>query len=597
MPPNNSQQTSNLAEPSLSLSAVLAVARRRLPALIITTAVCLLITLAVTFGLPSVYESSATILIEQQEVPPELVRSTVTSYADQRIQVISQRVMTSANLLEIVNKYELYSEERATQPTESVLERLRDNITLEMVSADVIDPRSGRPTQATIAFKVVFEDGQPVVAQRIANELASLYLNENLRTRRQAAAETSTFLAAQARRLGEDVATLETQLAAFKEDNSGALPELVQLNMQLMDRTDRELLEVDAELRSQEQHRIFLESQLAETTPTLEQFEQPIIGHDGRRLLSTADQLLALQTQYVSLTAVYGEQHPDVIRTSKELNALRSTVGGDDSIRQLEATYELTLSEFRTAREKYSDEHPDVKRLLRLSESLERQVAAAPREAKSSTHTKAPANPAYVELAARLSAISAETITSKQRRAELLAKLDMYRIRLERSPQVERNYRTLARDYENALSKYQEVRAKQMEAELAETLESEQKGEHFTLIEPPQLPSSPAKPNRLSIGILGVIVAVIGGVSSVGFREALDTTIRGETNLTRVLGQAPLASISRIDNAADKSRRMLKRIVLWSFVLLCFAAALSAIHYFFVPLDVLWYGALNRGIN
>src|SRR6202051_5201924 len=113
---------------------------------------------AVTLALllPATYRSTATILIEQQEIPQELVRSVIPSFADQRVQVISQRVMTTQNLLALIDRYKLYPDIRQKEPREVLLDKMRGDIGMHMISADVIDPRSGRPTQATIAFSVSY---------------------------------------------------------------------------------------------------------------------------------------------------------------------------------------------------------------------------------------------------------------------------------------------------------------------------------------------------------------------------------------------------------------------------------------------------------
>jgi len=115
-----------------------------------------LVTLALALLLPSTYQSGATILIEQQEIPQDLVRSAVTSFADQRVQVISQRVMSTQNLLSLIERYDLYPDIRQSKPREVLMQKMRDDISMKMISADVIDPRSGRPTQATIAFGVSY---------------------------------------------------------------------------------------------------------------------------------------------------------------------------------------------------------------------------------------------------------------------------------------------------------------------------------------------------------------------------------------------------------------------------------------------------------
>ncbi len=131
--------------------AALARHRRRIAVVAIAAAVA---TVLLAFLLPPVYQSTATILIEQQEIPQDLVRSTITSFADQRVQVISQRVMTSQNLMQIIDQYGLYPKIRRNRPREELLQKMRDDVRMQMVSAEVIDPRSGRPTRANIAFTV-----------------------------------------------------------------------------------------------------------------------------------------------------------------------------------------------------------------------------------------------------------------------------------------------------------------------------------------------------------------------------------------------------------------------------------------------------------
>src|SRR5271166_884595 len=110
--------------------------------------IALLTTTLLAVLLPPTYKSTATILIEQQEIPQDLVRSAISSYADQRIQVISQRVMTTQNLMKLIERYDLYPDIRKKKPREELIQRMRDDIAMKMISADVIDPRSGAPTRA-----------------------------------------------------------------------------------------------------------------------------------------------------------------------------------------------------------------------------------------------------------------------------------------------------------------------------------------------------------------------------------------------------------------------------------------------------------------
>ena len=165
-----------------------AILRRRKFALIVPVVVLFAASVVVAWSLPPLYRSTATILIEQQEIPPELVASTVTSFADERIQMTTQRVMTTVNLQRIIRKFNLYPELRKEEPIDVVAAKVRKNFEVNKVSAN-----RGRFT-ATIAFNVSFVSESPVLAQRVATELASLYLEENLKTRTASAEDTTGFL-------------------------------------------------------------------------------------------------------------------------------------------------------------------------------------------------------------------------------------------------------------------------------------------------------------------------------------------------------------------------------------------------------------------
>src|SRR5678816_2759083 len=213
--------TMEMEEETKDLREYLSAFRRRKKQIVATVIILFLISAAVAALLPAAYRSTATILIEQQEIPADLVRSTISSYADQRIQVISQRVMTRANLMRVVEQYNLYPSFRATRANEEILQRLTKDIKLDLLKADVIDQRSGSKTTATIAFSLSYEGETPAVAQKVANELVTLFLSENLKNRQQKTAETSTFITEEAAKLSEHVSEIETKLAAFKAKNMG----------------------------------------------------------------------------------------------------------------------------------------------------------------------------------------------------------------------------------------------------------------------------------------------------------------------------------------------------------------------------------------
>ncbi len=573
------------------LGDYLAILGRRKKQLIIPAIVILVASILLAFGLPSIYQSKATILIEQQEIPVDLVRSTVTSYAGERIQMISQRVMTTDNISKIIDSYGLYKDERKTTSMSILVEDMRKEINLEMISADVVDPRSGRPTTATIAFTLSFNNKNPRTSQKVTSELVSLFLNANIERRTKSAIETSGFLATESAKLEEKVAELEKKLAEFKERNINNLPEMQQLNIQLMQRSENELRGVDQQLRALEERKIYLTSTLAQISPNTE-----MISTDGRRILGSKDRLKVLQSEYVSLSSSYSPTHPDVIRMKKEIAALRKDVGSTDEAEELRMQIKDLKTKEVAMRERYSVQHPDVKKveraLIKAQQALKDVVKNRKQEEKDSDID--PDNPAYIQLQTQLNAAEGDLKSLRKMQAELKEKLRDFEARLIKSPQVEREYRDLSRDYDNAMGKYKEVKAKQLEAELAEALERENKGERFSLIEPPQIPEKPSKPNRLAILFLGFIFSLAGGVGTVAVAEAMSDAIKDTGGLMQVTGEPPLITIPYIEVDAERDKRDLIRKKMMVAGIVAVVLVITLFHFLIMPLDVLWYVVMRR---
>jgi polysaccharide biosynthesis transport protein len=584
------QPRSNEDKPALTLSDLVESVRRRWRLLFGLLCAGLVLTLCLTLFIPPTYRSTGTILIEQQEVPTDLVRSTVTSYADQRVQVISQRVMTTQNLLEIVRRHDLYPAMIKRESRERIIEAMRDDIRFEMLSADVIDPRSGMPRKATIAFTVSYEHRSPDLAMKVANELTTLYLNENLTSRARLAQDTAVFLTEEGDRLQKQITALEGKLAAFKQKNVEQLPELAQLNMQLLDRTEQELRDAETEMRALAQQRVFLEAQLVQIKPN-----SMYLSDTGERIMSPADRLKTLRSELAGARARYAPDHPDIPRLEREVAGLQgdADAGGqtdrNDVLRQLEqARGELAL-----ARQSYAPEHPDVRRLERSVEQLERELAVIP-SSRAAPMSEGADNPAYIQLRAQLEASINNQGALQGKIAALKAKAIDYQRKISVVPSIEQQYRELSRDYESAQLRYREVRAKQMEAQLAENLETDRKGERFSLIEPPLSPEEPASPNRLAILVLGFILSVAFAGGAVAMAEALDSSIRGRRDVLEILKSPPLALIPRIITGEEiraATRRL--RLAAAGSVAAGFSA-LTLVHFLYRPLDTLWFVFMRR---
>ncbi|GAM10711.1 chain length determinant protein [Geobacter sp. OR-1] len=290
-----------------NLHEVLVIFRRRKCHILGPAIAIFLIAAISAFVLPKKYRSTATILIEAQEVPAEYVKANITSFADQRLQTINQRIMGTPKLLEIINRFNLYSDLKTRLTMDEIVDKMRKkDLKFNTISADVVDPVA--PAQATIAFSISFEAKSPEVAQQVANELSSLYVAENLKAREQQSQGTSRFLSEEMKTIQDNLAAIEANIAGFKQKNINTLPELNQVNMQAFEQSDRDIRQLNDQLRTLREKEVYFQTQLANTPPEL----------------STTDKesLNQLKLRLVDLKSRFSEKYPDVVKTKSEIAAL-----------------------------------------------------------------------------------------------------------------------------------------------------------------------------------------------------------------------------------------------------------------------------------
>ncbi|MSQ67913.1 MAG: lipopolysaccharide biosynthesis protein [Gammaproteobacteria bacterium] len=564
-------------EQGFSLREFIKIARRRHLLLSAVGGGTLFLALLFALLLPPTYRSNAVVLIEKQEIPPDLVRSTVTSYADQRIQVISQRVMTSENLTSIIQKYNLYEKKRRREPLETVLEDMRGEISRQMIRADVLDPVLGRAVSATIAFRLSFVNQSPSIAQQVVNEIVSLYLNENLKSRTDAAVQTTSFLIREQAQLTQRVGELETQLATFKEQNINQLPENAIFQRDLLERARTDIAEGDRQKNEASQRKLLLQAQLTAVSPFGE-----IFNDQGQRVLDGEARSRALKEQLSQAKASYGENYPDVRRLQRELSAA-SAAGPSAAPSE---TLRGARAELARLSSKYSSTHPDVVAQQRKVALLEAAARAAPRPQ--------PSNPVYQQIAAQIAVTDAELSSLEGKRQTLAGRLGQLEKSVQDAPKAEQRFQAINRKYENAMTEYREITPKRRLADISKNLEDDRKSEKFTLLEPPTLPEEPFKPNRLLIVVLGILGAIVSSFAATGLAESLDNRIHGRRDVVALLGVPRLATIPLMYlPEAGGSQRRLKG---------CLVAGLTSIglvglllvHLAFMRLDVLWFVILRK---
>ncbi|MCG8544191.1 MAG: Wzz/FepE/Etk N-terminal domain-containing protein [Alphaproteobacteria bacterium] len=568
----------------------LSLLRRRFLYILIPFAVVAGVSTAIVLVLPPIYRSTGKILVESQQIPVDLVRSTVTSYADERIQIIKQQVMTRENLLRIVEKFNLFSDRKQRMSSTEVVDAMQKAIVVAPLSTNLQGLR--RRAGGTIAFTVSFEHEQANTAMRVANELVTLFLDENVRSRTFRATETTEFLEQEASKLKKQVDAIEAEVAKYKQQYSQSLPEHLSLRISMLERAQSSLKETNREIKSIAAEKRFLDIQLDAIKAG---FSAAAGLKDGATGTPTPEaELKRLQLELVGKSAVYKATHPDLIVLKNKVEALEKRV----TTRMERKDLQVRLNELETQREelraRFAKGHPKIKSLTKEIAGVRQNLETLPAGTASASARGADIDPARANVLAKIEVANGRQISLSNQRDALKKRIADLEAMIVQIPQVERGLRSLSRDYENALKKYEEVKSKAMEAQLGKSLEEDKKAERFVLLEPPVHPDKPVKPNRQKLLMLGLALAFAAGAGGIMLIESVDGSIRGTAGFIGMLKQRPLIAIPYIVTPGEIRRRRWAIIAMILGALALIACALVVLHFHYKPLDVLWFKILDR---
>jgi uncharacterized protein involved in exopolysaccharide biosynthesis len=260
--------------------------------------------------------------------------------------------------------------------------------------------------------------------------------------------------------------------------------------------------------------------------------------------------------------------------------------------------FEALNAQLQTLSVKLGPEHPDVLKVSREVKGLQKDLETVQtREDPLALAAGPPDNPAYVNLQTQLETIDLQKKNLVEEKQRIKKEIRKYQTRMEKAPLVEKEYADLGRDYENARLKYKELMNKLMEAKLAQGMEETQRGERFTIIDPAQLPEKPYKPNRLAILLIGFVLALGAGVGIGAVRESVDTSVKTTDELARLTGVPVLSSISLMETDEEVRSRRTRKAVFCLGVLAIAVVAVLVIHYYVMPLEVLWAKIQRRVVR
>jgi polysaccharide chain length determinant protein (PEP-CTERM system associated) len=473
-----------------------------------------------TWSIPAMYRSETLIIVEQQKVPEQYVVPNVVADLQQRLQSMTQQILSRTRLQGIIQTFHLYGGERNVADSESLVERMRQDIKIDLV------PAPGRPGELT-AFKISYAARTPILAQQVTGELTSLFIEENLRNRQQQSEDTTAFLQNQLEDARKDLAQQEQRLREFKTKYLGQLPEQLQSNVQILAGLQGQLQAATEALDHARQQKLYLESLLQQNRALRSANAESATASPS----SLDDELDKLKAQYADLSTRYTENHPDVVRLKQQIA----------STERLKKQSEADLKAGKTP----------------VTASRMAQVGPI----------------AQVEGQLKANELEISNRTDEVKR--LQAEIDQYRGRLNLTPVREEELSAITRDHEQSKENYQSLLAKKQQSELATNLEKRQQGEQFRIIDPPSLPLKPFFPDRFKMSLVGIAFGLVLALGLTAVMETVAPRIYKEEDLRDLISAPVLAGIPSLLTAEEQQQ---KRKFIWvetaaaSFLLLLIPA-------------------------
>lgn len=475
---------------------------------------CWAVVVGLSWFLPPKYRSETVILVEQQKVPERYVESNVAIDLQQRLQNITQQILSRTRLSEIANKYHLYEKSGKTDP-DSLVEMMRKDIKIELVKAN--------ENQLT-AFKVSYSAPTALLAQEITGALTSLFIEDNLRNRQQLSEDTTAFLQNQLQSARDDLAQQERRLQEFKSQSLGELPEQLQGNLQILAGLQSRLQGTNEALNQAEQQKLYLDSLLNQARSVSHPGDDDN-ALDASRLPILDQQLEKMRNQLNDLSARYTPQHPDIARLRQ----------------QIAATEHLKA---RIEEEAKSGKQPDA----------------------TSHHATA----AEMQIEGQIRANDLNIANRKREIKDLEVQIRQYEARLNLTPIREQQLAAVTRDYQQSRTNYESLLAKKQQSEMATNLEKQQQGEQFRVLDPPSLPLKPYFPNHLILSLVGLGLGMGLAIGTAAFFEFYSPRIYVEEDLQGLTSYPVLVGIPSILMPAEeqsKNRRRWREVAAASLLL------------------------------
>ena len=479
----------------LTMDDYLAMLRRRMKVILIPALLAPLAGFLVSYAFSAKYTSQSLVLVEGQKVPEGIVQPVVTADLTERIATLQQQVLSQSSLQPMLERSGLA---KPGQNMDEVIDNIRLSMSVEPVVTDLAEigggkkkPGKGSPVPG---FYVNYTASSAREAQQICNELTSLLLEENLKSRELVARGTTDFLSKQVEDTKRNLDELDNKLADFKKHYMGQLPGDEDNNLKILMGLNSQLEANTQSLSRAQQDKAYTESLLAQQ---LSAWKNSGSASNPQTL---QQQLSQLQAQLIDLQARYTDDHPDVIKTLADIAQVKKKLDEVNNASNKPAS--------ATQDKESASEPPEIRQLRLQVHQYEDLIAQATRDQK-----------------------------------RLQQEISVYQGRVALSPAIEEQYKQLARDYDNTQKVYQDLLANKSKSDMALKMEQQQQGEQMRLLNPANLPDLPSFPNRLLFAGGGLGAGLVLGVGLALWLELRDKSIRTQADAEAALELPMLVAV------------------------------------------------------
>jgi polysaccharide chain length determinant protein (PEP-CTERM system associated) len=511
---------------------------RRRHMLFLTT---LLVVWAAVWGsswfLQARYKSSTLILVEQPTMPKNYVEPNVNDDLQERLQSITQQILSRSRLLLIIDKLGLYETGKRKLTPDEKVEQMRKNIG----DVEIVKAQNGSIT----AFRVNYTASDPHIAQQVTSELTNLFINENLNVRQEQSENTTQFLENQLAIARSNLADQDAKVRAFQASHEGSLPTQEASNLQILSGLQSQLQNEQDALNAVRQQRAYHQSMIDQYRAL--QGTSRSAGGAPTGLAEIDQQLDKLRAQLADLSTRYTDQYPEVAQVKTEIA--------------------------RT--EKSRDE---------LAADLKKNAnAKGASDGQTTEITEAAQNSTLLQFQSQLKSDELEIANRQEAITALKARINDYQSRLSEEPAVAQQLADLTRGYEQSQANYNDLLKKGSDSRMATSMEQMQEGERFSILDPPSLPIKPDFPNRLKMCGAGAGGGLALGLLVVGLLEFLDDRLYTDTAILQLLSTPVISEVPEIIGVAERRRNRNKLLLGWAtavtvVVVILAAAAYSYLH-------------------